>query len=33
VIGPVREEFAVHDRLYDALGRARGEGGGWRLRR
>ncbi len=26
VIGPVNEELAVHDRLYDALARARGEG-------
>jgi len=27
VIGPIEEELAVHDRLYDALARARGDGG------
>ncbi|HKY12909.1 MAG TPA: GTPase [Gaiellaceae bacterium] len=33
VIGPIEEALAVHDRLYDALARARGEGGGRRLGR
>jgi hypothetical protein len=33
VIGPVEEELAVHDRLYDALARALGEGGRRRLGR
>ncbi len=33
VIGPVEEELAVHEQLYDALARALGEGGRLRLRR
>jgi hypothetical protein len=33
VIGPVEGELAVHDRLYEALARARREGGRRRLRR
>lgn len=33
VIGPVEEELAVHEQLYDALARALGEGGRRRLRR